>query len=282
MSGDYLGDDGDPVYGRMTRQDDMRLDGFWQNSGVSIPSGTSYPPRGWYTDPAHPHLERYWDGVRWTQVVRHAEIIELKNPQSAHAASTDPALDLPLAGWWRRFGSGVADTIIAWVLTFAMMTIASPDFLGHWQTLFNQWYDQVLAAVTTGQVVASPTALINASSEVLLVLGGVTAVYCVVFLGTWGATLGHKLMGVKVVKAPLPPSLIPAQANVTFKEEKPGWLRSISKGLGWALFSSGGILFGILQLFNVLLPLWQKRKQSITDLFASTLLVRNTPTKKDT
>jgi len=216
-------------------------------------------------------------------VVRHAEIIELKNPEpQPMVKAKDPALDLPLAGWWRRFGSGVADTIIAWGLTIAMLAIATPDFLSRWWSLYMDYSVQVQQSLMNGQLAAPGNMLLNANSYFLLVLGGVTAAYCVVFLGTWGATLGHKLMGIKVVKAPLPASLIPPQATVTFIEEKPGWLRSISKGLGWALFSSGGQLFTLVQLANVLLPLWHKRKQSITDLFASTLVIRNTPTKKDT
>jgi uncharacterized RDD family membrane protein YckC len=59
-----------------------------------------------------------------------------------------------------------------------------------------------------------------------------------------------------------------------FVEEKPGWLRSISKGLGWALFSTGTSWFALVQVINVFMPLFHPRKQSVTDLFASTLLVR--------
>lgn len=245
-------------------------------------SGTSYPPRGWYTDPVHPHLERYWDGARWTQVVRHAEIIELKNPEhQPQATPTDPALDLPLAGWWRRFGSGIVDTVIAWVLTFVILATATPDFLRHWWSVNVEYSLQLQQSLLSGQVVAPSTAWETASSYLLLFLGGVTAVYCVVFLGTWGATLGHRLMGITVVKAPIPASLIASHPDITFTVEKPGWLRSISKGLGWALFSTGGSVFTLIQLVNALLPLWQKRKQSVTDLFASTLVIRSTPKKKD-
>jgi len=256
--------------------------GFWQNRGVSIPSGTSYPPRGWYTDPAHPHLERYWDGTRWTQVVRHAEIIELKDsvPQPT-TKFKDPALDLPLSGWWRRFGSGVVDTIISWALTIAVVAIATPTYLTRWWSLYMDYSAQLQQSLMKGQFLAPSTPFQTLTSYLILILGGVTAVYCIVFLGTWGATLGHKLMGIKVIKAPLPPALLQAQPNTTFTEEKPGWLRSISKGLGWALFSNGGQLFTLVQVVNVLLPLWHKRKQSVTDLFAGTLVIRNTETKKD-
>ena len=216
-------------------------------------------------------------------MVRHAEIIEMKNPMSQPmAVSKDPALDLPLSGWWRRFGSGIADTIIAWALTFAMLAIATPDFLSRLWSVNVDFLRQIKQAATGGQVVIPGTPWQTANSYFLLILGGVTAVYCIVFLGTWGATLGQRLLGIKVVKAPLPVPLIATQTNYTFHEEKPGWLRSISKGLGWALFSSGGQLFILVQLANALVPLWHKRKQSVTDLFAGTLVIRNTPTKKDT
>jgi len=215
-------------------------------------------------------------------VVRHAEIVEMKNPMSQPmAVPKDPALDLPLSGWWRRFGSGIADTIIVWALTLAMMAIATPDFLTRWWSVNLDYLRQIKQAVAAGQIVIPGTPWQTANSYFLLILGGVTAVYCIVFLGTWGATLGQRLMGITVVKAPLPLSLIPTQANYTFTVEKPGWLRSISKGLGWALFSTGGSVFALIQVVNALLPLWHKRKQSVTDLFASTLVIRNTPTKKD-
>lgn len=274
----------------------MGTGGFWQNRGVSNPLVPSYPPRGWYPDPAHPRQERYWDGTRWTQVVRRAEVVELRrpvperleNPAAAPPATAapapsakvrDPALDLPLSGWWRRFWSGVVDTIIAWALTVAMVWIATPNFLSRWWSLYMEYVGQVQ---TTLMPAVPSTAFQTATSYLILAMGGVMAVYCIVFLGTWGATLGHRLAGIKVVKAPLPAALIPSQMDYHFTEEKPGWLRSISKGLGWALFSTGGSWFILIQLANVLLPLWHKRKQSLTDLFASTLVVRNIDTKKDT
>jgi len=231
-------------------------------------------------------------------VVRHAEVVEWKQPvpvapsatgqpglpepmpTTPTAKSKDPALALPLAGWWRRFGSGIMDTVISWVLTIAMMAIVNPDFLPRWWSAYMAYSQEIQQGLLTGQITMPSTAFQAATSTLMLTAGAVTAVYCIVFLGTWGATLGHRLAGIKVVRAPLPPSLAAAGTG-EFTEEKPGWLRAVSKGLGWALFSTGGGVFSLVQIVNVLLPLWHRRKQSVTDLFASTLIIRNLPTKKD-
>jgi uncharacterized RDD family membrane protein YckC len=121
------------------------------------------------------------------------------------------------------------------------------------------------------------TALTQSLSMVTLVIGGVTAAYCVILFGTWGATPGQRLLGIKVVKAPLPMALVPQGERPVFTAEKPGWVRSLSKGLCWALFSTGGTWFMLVQIVNVFLPLFHRRKQSLTDILASTLVVLDSP-----
>jgi uncharacterized RDD family membrane protein YckC len=181
---------------------------------------------------------------------------------------------MPLAGWWRRFASGVIDTIIAWVLTALVISVGSPNFVNRWQAQYTAYGEEFMAKLQLGQVLNPPPALMSATTTLMLVLSGVTALYCILMLGGSGATLGHKVMGVKVIKAPLSPAMMKALNFPEFTMEKPGWLRAISKGLGWALFSTGSSWFLLVQLVNVLMPIWHKRKQSVTDLFASTLLVK--------
>jgi len=235
-------------------------------------------PPGWYPDPANPTQERYWDGMRWTQTVRHLQMAPPPGHQTR--GMPDPAANLPLASWGRRFGSGIVDTAVAWALTLGVLTLAVPSFLRDWAHLYLEYGREFRATMLAGGAMTMPSAALqNQTTSLMLVAGGVSAVYCVLFLGTWGATLGHRLWGVKVVKAPLPLALLAAAGDKPFTVEKPGWLRSVSKGLSWALFSTGGGIFMIIQLVNIVLPLWQRRKQSVTDLFASTLLIR---TKRDT
>ncbi|MCL1922685.1 MAG: RDD family protein [Propionibacteriaceae bacterium] len=227
------------------------------------------PSQGWYGDPAHPGQERFWDGTAWTRVVRRVQTLD---------KLSDPALSLPLAGWWRRFGSGVLDTVIAWVLSLMVLGISAPDAMTRWQTLFSQYGTDVMIAARHGRFIEPSDEAVSAAATLMLIVGVVMVFYTAIMLGFRGATLGHQIMGVKVVKAPLPMRWLSMAGNPPFHEEKPGWMRSISKGLGWALFSTGTSWFAFIQIVNVVLPLWHPRKQSVTDFFASTLLIRtNTP-----
>ena len=38
-----------------------------------MPRAPRLPPPGWLPDPSSPHLERYWDGARWTPRLRHRD-----------------------------------------------------------------------------------------------------------------------------------------------------------------------------------------------------------------
>jgi len=212
-------------------------------------------------------------------VVRRAEAIEFKDPPVTAKGSRvrDPALDLPLSGWWRRFGSGAIDSLLAWALTGLMIVIAAPGFL---RRFYHGAVVEYAAWQTCFQTMGTNCSINNAayqqdSQTLLLVAGGVTAIYCIVFIGTWGATLGQKLCGIQVVRAPVPVSMMAQSPDKPFAAEKPGWLRAFSKGLSWALFSTGGGLFLVVQLVNALLPLWHRRKQSLTDMFANTLIIRH-------
>ncbi len=249
---------------------------------MSTPDTAPHPPRGWYPDPVGPHRERYWDGDHWTQVVRRSEVIE-PTPWAVNRVDRplpkvkDPALDLPLASWGRRFGSGLVDTLIGWVLAIGLVLIVSPGFFSHVWSLYLTYVGDLQGALLTGgnPWTVSATSLQTGVSTLMMVVGGVIAVYSIVFMGTWGATLGQRLCGIKVVRSPLPLAVLAAHPELTFTVQKPGWLRAFSKGLGWALFSTGGSLFILIQLANVLLPLWHRRKQSLTDLLANTLVIRD-------
>lgn len=246
---------------------------------MTNPTNPVLPVQGWYADPAQPGRERYWDGTRWTQIVRFPSVAA--PPASAPAAarkSRDPAQDLPLAGWWRRFGSGVIDSVVAWVVAIGLLALVGGDFLQRFWSQYMDYYvqsEQAMWPNSTGTLPLPSAALQQSVTSLTLIVGAVTAAYCITFLGTWGATPGQRLCGIKVIKAPLPAGLIPANATPEFTPEKPGWMRAVSKGLCWALFSSSGGLFMLVQVVNVLLPLFHRRKQSLTDLLASTLMVRS-------
>lgn len=245
------------------------------------------PPAGWYSDPADQGRERYWDGRGWTQVVRQAGA----NPgsggrqtvfQPAPPPRSDPARDQPLAGWWLKFFSGVIDYIVVTALTILVLLVFARGFAVHFWQSYWEYAQEVSQSLTPGGPLPSiPQGLISAAATISLLGGGVMAVYTIIFLGSWGATLGQRLVGIWVIKAPLPASMLSPEAKAAFRVERCGWLRAISKGLSWSLFSTGGQWFLLIQLVNVLLPLWHKRRQSLTDLFANTLVIVGKPHSAD-
>jgi uncharacterized RDD family membrane protein YckC len=258
---------------------------IWHNIAVTNPIPPIGPARGWYPDPAQSGHERYWDGQQWTHVVRRAEQIEptpwargkIDRPM---ATVKDPALDLPVAGWWRRFGSGVIDTVIGWVLTGLIVAIVAPGYWARLQSLFIDYSNEVQALMLAGDnpFISAPGPLTVAVSNLMMAGGAVMLVSTVVFMGTWGATIGQRLCGLTVVRAPLPMAVLTARPDLKYTPDKPGWMRAISKGIAWSLLSAGGSIFMIIQLVNALMPLWQRRHQSVTDLLASTIVIRQTKT----
>ena len=246
------------------------------------------PPRGWYADPAEPGRERYWDGQGWTQVVRLPEVgkggLQTIYQPAPPPQSDDPAQKLPLAGWWLKLISGLIDYVIVTALTLVVLALTARSFAIHlWQDYWD--YSQSWAETLNAGVWSMPVpsqGLTNGAATVTLLAGGVMAVYTIIFLGTWGASLGQRAVGIWVVQAPLPNAMLSSEAKAKFKVVRCGWLRAVSKGLSWSLFSTGGSFFILVQIINVLLPLWHKRRQSLTDLFANTLVIVGKPLPPET
>jgi uncharacterized RDD family membrane protein YckC len=170
----------------------------------------------------------------------------------------------------------VVDYIITGVLSVLVIGLVASSTVNRLSASLSSWWDMVVTAARTGSyTTAVPSqATIAGVQTLLLLVGAVIVVYTSVFLGTWGATIGHRVAGIRVIKAPLPMSILQRTETAAFKVEKPGWMRAISKGLSWALFTTGGWLFWIVQVVNVFLPLAHRRHQSLTDMFANTLVIR--------
>ena len=188
----------------------------------------------------------------------------------------DPAAGLPVAGWWQRFASGVIDYLITGVLSAVIIWLVASSTVTHLWDSLTSWWEAAVSAVLSGSVTTAALSLgtISAVQTLLLLVGGVIVVYTSIFLGTWGATVGHRIAGIKVVRAPLPVSILQEAETVSFTVEKPGWMRAVSKGLSRALFITGGPVFWVVQVINIFLPLAQRRHQSLTDMFANTLVIR--------
>ncbi len=264
----------------------------------------SSPPHGWYPDPASGERLRLWDGQRWTDQVRTVQVepspapVSFRQPESLSTPararqgpqgtpidfrgrpiargedSRTPVVNprgptggqtadnVPLASWGQRLVATLIDWVVNVVLVAVVLTFAVKDFWTRYLSESSAWADAIVAGQADFMTV--PPELLHLGTVMITTAAGVSMVYGVVFLGTWGATLGQKLLKIKVVP-------------FSRGKAKLGWLQAIVRTLMWTLLSHGGSFLLIVQLINVLLPLWQPNKQTIHDLIARTQVVKVVP-----
>jgi uncharacterized RDD family membrane protein YckC len=253
------------------------------------------PPRGWYPDPADAGRERYWDGGRWTQRLRHrVEVLPaIPVPKAAPDNPRPPAppavgrgekaadrsLEVsvrwtPLAGWWSRVGAAVIDYAIETFLLAVILSLLASGFTDRLKTAYGEWIAEVLA--NPGAVPAIPAELQSLSNQLVYAMMGASALYGAVFLGFWGATPGQRVLRLRVVPAP-PASQLEMGPGKTVPPEvgaaRLGWFASVWRALAWALVMVSGQLI-LLAVFSVVMVLWHPRRQTLPDIAARTLVVR--------
>ncbi len=272
------------------------------------------PPRGWYPDPAVPGRERLWDGLRWSDQVRlplppdasapgqapagpypgagpgtygsygqvpsgtqpsGPRLPDPRGPQlpgqpSAGPGATPVARGLrpvaketttsdgvPLAPYGRR----VAGFLIDHVLVSFLAALVTPFFVTNLSGRLETELGAYLTALRTSAPTAEPSAELEHLLQLMTIGTAVTMfVYGVVCLLTLQGSLGQRVMGLKVApfgrgKEKLPPA------------------QAVLRTLIWTTLVSTSVL-ALVQLFNLLLPLWQRRRQGIQDLLSFTQVVR--------
>ena len=269
------------------------------------------PPRGWYDDPADEARERYWDGRAWTQRVRRKatptrrRVDEAQptpapgptDPPGGLAAGARPAppvaaggqtvAGFPLATWSRRVGGSLIDAVIVSLLLVVVLSLAR-DFTDRLVAEWRAWADPWLSQAQSGsplqqfqtqmaQLGTVPPALLRLTEALVVIRAGLVAIYSAAFLGAWGATPGMRLAGLRVVAAPplervaaLPPQWVSAQDAAG----RLGWSRALWRSLAWALLDAGFNFFALVQVFSLLMPLWHARRQTVHDLVARTVVIR--------
>lgn len=266
---------------------------------------------GWYDDPHQADQLRYFDGIVWTAHVEPRRTREATPPPQDVSAPPPPTADpygwrspsppprspgqqwnapqwqqpqwqqatgpvagprtvdgVPLASYWQRVGASVIDTLIAGLIS---------SVLGGWLLWKSiaPWFQQVLDAAEKHD----QTALDNLNANVYDYLSGgyfvafvvVTVVvqlgYHLFFLTRSGATPGKKATGISVRLVDRPGAL---SLDSAVKRQV------IAFGAALLGMVPGGVsLLGTLvTLADVLLPLWDPKRQALHDKLARTQVVR--------
>ncbi|WP_409483500.1 RDD family protein [Arsenicicoccus dermatophilus] len=184
----------------------------------------------------------------------------------AYAASPVAPDGQPLAGWWRRVGANLLDSLLLSLLTVPLAL----GLLRDWIPEVQAWMDQVAAqpeTTTTMPAVPQP------DTTTLLQVGAVTLavffVYEIGCLSRWGRTLGRAATGISVrrVEAPL---------TVPFGRLA---ARTVVKRLGDLVpIPLLGMLFSLV---DVLWPLGDGQRQALHDKAGRTLVVRGRVARGD-
>jgi uncharacterized RDD family membrane protein YckC len=171
----------------------------------------------------------------------------------------------PLAGWGMRFLARIIDGILTGIVfSVVAIPLLAPDMM----TEFQQWFDDIVSAAESGAEV--PTTFPAELNEMFIRLGlgiGVMSVlYELLMLKFFGGTLGKLATGLRVRlrdrPGPLPWGTAGIRAIV--------WQGPALLG-GIPLLGTLGSLFVLL---NGLWPLWDNKRQSLSDKAARTNVVK--------
>ncbi len=185
--------------------------------------------------------------------------VPVANPRGPTGGVT--ADGVPLASWGERFAATLVDWVVNVLLVAIVLTVAVKDFWARYSAESTAWADAVLAG--QADLLSLSPELIHLGTVMTTTAAGVSLLYGVVLLGLWGATLGQRLLRLRVV---------PYGRG----SAKLGWLQAVVRTAVWTILAQGGSFLLIVQLVNVLMPLWHPHKQTIHDLLARTQVVKPT------
>jgi uncharacterized RDD family membrane protein YckC len=139
---------------------------------------------------------------------------------------------------------------------------------------YREWLEVWMAGLAdqSYQMPAVPVQLAADVQRLGFAQVGVYLVYSLVFLTTWGATIGMRLLGLKVVPAPPLGDRPTPPGAVLAPDDKLPWGRAVVRSVVWAGFFLP--LFVLAQLLNCLRPLWHPRRQTFHDSLARTVVIR--------
>ncbi|RRD48510.1 RDD family protein [Arachnia propionica] len=214
---------------------------------------SSQPAPGWYPDPAGSGGERYWDGEGWSHVTR-PSALPFEPPTGT---STYPPA---YASWWARVAAHLVDGLLLAVPAYLLINAFAP---GAYETVL-AWLEQVMLHLQSGrtQLPPEPTEAMEALARGGLATHILAVIYHTAFVTWRGASLGKMLLRIKVVPATEP------------EAAKPDLLRAFFRALVMEVLSIGFLVF--VGFVSFLLPLFTPSKQTLHDMVAGTVVVKNT------
>lgn len=264
---------------------------------------------GWYPDPGGSEKERYWDGSRWTRNLRTPRDAEIpagphdrrsdrtseifgpvrtggpgtqhkvvrrrsaddprpsaprrkaQYPSTGSAAAALTGDGMPLAGWWWRVLATIIDMTLVWILVAVVMRDQFTTFITRYMSLSSQNLGSYSAIA---EAIAADPQLISASTAIT---GGtiiVQAVYQFAMLALCSASAGQLVCRLRVVEVDH------GQDHRRLK-----WWRALLRAGAWgAVEYVGQTTLGLFEAFSYLMPLWQRRRQTIHDLIGGTQVIR--------
>lgn len=252
---------------------------------------------GWYPDPAGGPGERYWDGTSWTRNLRDApepqpammpeSLAALQpaaprrvqdgrptpaqqqvpssrpDPRPSRWGSTEDGFEL--AGWWRRVAATIIDFVIIAVVVMASLNHEVTD-AAHEYARFMQWAnDQVAAGKTptlNPQQIASQFHFIDPMTTLITAYVIAQAVYQFIMLSACAASVGQLVMRMRVIPN--------GQGR---SHRRLPVLRALARALGWSLVEMFNQFLIVLTPISYLMPLFQRRRQTLHDLIAGTQVI---------
>ena len=232
---------------------------------VAMHYSAPQPSAGWYPDPAGSGDERYWDGASWSDVTR---------PDSRPAKPvghgggglyntiTQPWVGARYASWGARVAARILDGLILAIPSYLLIELLAPGLYER----FEAWMYELVRAAQAGKSYPSevPMELLNSfmtAGIAVMVLG---VLYRVLLIAGFGATLGKMAVRIRVTRTDDPSA------------RSPRFVRALARTLADELIGYFGAALFFLPIFiNYLMPLFTEKKQTLHDMMAGTIVVKN-------
>lgn len=217
------------------------------------------PPAGWYPDPAGSDGDRYWDGIAWSQATRDKVTYhppagmaeDGHGPQVVSAYQPVPTV----AGFGRRVPGLIIDLVIINVV--GSMVLRASGIGGRLSGELDIWLDALRRWVSGGGLDPVPMpseALWSAAIAGALINIACFAIYRTILLGTLGATLGQRVIGVRTVRL--------GEETAT----RLGWGTAVVRGVVGALLYQD-LIIGFV---NAIFAATTRNRQTLSDMISKT------------